>query len=588
MINIIKIAKKILATYLTQQQRDMLQYSINKRKQGMDFGEKFSNQRTYIHIGKISEKSIEAPREIIQLLNDNEYSKVDYSKGLAQKYNKKLNKFTQKSIGKIFNQVVKDRAQLSVIKRLYDQRLGTSKKDYQKIDFTVVITHKPEDIAGMSTNRNWTSCMRLPGVGSNDGGGEFYYTSLNQVQYGGMCAYLIDEEDRTINRPYARIAIKRFQNRVGDFMYKSENRIYGDDNLADEVGFSEVVNKAIEESNQITLKSGGVYYITDEISYSDRGYYKHEVVRDQKDLLQMNDQQFLEYLKYHPSDEDLNFYMKNKDVSKDFIEKIYKEIDYKDIDLLRKYSDKLDWNKISYQIALPFQTLQAFKDKLNWRFIFDSYGSYGPRLYKYKSYVEDLKTNEYPDFDIEEYCKDELDGQSPPSMFGSQIMSDYNDEDNQIEVKWQDSCSLRWIENSLYGSNADKFKNLRILYKRLQLKAAQDYLEINKIRNKNPKQIIENFSEMDEEQMDSFNECLDNQCQEQYLYWGVMLKIEDCKRNKFHADGIFKIYIASNIECRQGNEELYQKEVYAQTVEQLKQKIAELVKEAFGAFPNVY
>ena len=68
-------------------------------------------------------------------------------------------------------------------------------------------------------------------------------------------------------------------------MYKSENRIYGDDNLADEVGFSEVVNKAIEESNQITLKSGGVYYITDEISYSDRGYYKHEVVRDQKDLL---------------------------------------------------------------------------------------------------------------------------------------------------------------------------------------------------------------------------------------------------------------------------------------------------------------
>ena len=86
--------------------------------------------------------------------------------------------------------------------------------------------------------------------------------------------------------------------------------------------------------------------------------------------------------------------------------------------------------------------------------------------------------------------------------------------------------------------------------------------------------------------MDSFNKCLDNYCQEQYLYWGVTLKIEDCKRNKFHADGIFKIYIVSNIEYRHGNEELYQKEVYDQTLGQLKQKINELVKEAFDAFPN--
>ena len=586
MIDINKIVRRIVATYLTQQQRDMLQYSIEHRKQNLSFGEKFNNERTYIHIGNINQKKIEAPREIIQLLNDNEYSIIDYRKGIAQKYNKKLNKFTQKSIGKIINQVVKDKVQLSKVKRIYEQRLGTSKKDYQKIDFTVVITHKPEDIAGMSTNRNWTSCMRLPGVGSNDGGGEYYYTSLNQVQSGGMCAYLIDEEDRTINRPYARIAIKRFQNRVGDFMYKSENRIYGDDNLADEVGFSEVVNKAIEESNQITLKSGGVYYITDEISYSDRGYYKHEVVRDQKDLLQMNDQQFLEYFKYHPSDEDLNFYMKNKDVSKDFIEKIYKDIDYKDIDLLKKYSDKLDWNKISYQIRLPFETLQAFKDKLNWRFIFEFYTSYGPKLYKYKSYVEDLDENEHHDFDVEEYCKGEINKKKPFSMFGSQIMSDYDDEYNQIEVKWNDQCVIQWIQNALQNSNAEEFRQLKVLYKRLQLQAAQNYLELNHIRNKNPKWLVENLGELDDKQMDSFNVCLDNQCQEQYLYWGVTLKIEDCKRHKFHADGIFKIYIKSNIEFRYGETELYQKEVYVQTVEQLKQKISELVKEAFDAFPN--
>ncbi|MBR4315490.1 MAG: hypothetical protein IKP65_00770 [Alphaproteobacteria bacterium] len=60
----------------------------------------------------------------------------------------------------------------------------------------------------MSTGTNWTSCMRLPDDDLNEGG-EYYYTALNQVQYGGMCAYLIDKDDRDIERPYARIAIKR-------------------------------------------------------------------------------------------------------------------------------------------------------------------------------------------------------------------------------------------------------------------------------------------------------------------------------------------------------------------------------------------
>jgi len=37
----------------------------------------------------------------------------------------------------------------------------------------------------MSTDRNWTSCMNL-----NDGA--FHETAYRQVQYGGMCAYLIN------------------------------------------------------------------------------------------------------------------------------------------------------------------------------------------------------------------------------------------------------------------------------------------------------------------------------------------------------------------------------------------------------------
>ena len=55
-------------------------------------------------------------------------------------------------------------------------------------------------------------------------------TALKQVQYGGMCAYLIKEDDKNIEEPIARLAIKRL---VGAFKTKSfvfvpETMIYGD------------------------------------------------------------------------------------------------------------------------------------------------------------------------------------------------------------------------------------------------------------------------------------------------------------------------------------------------------------------------
>jgi hypothetical protein len=43
----------------------------------------------------------------------------------------------------------------------------------------------------MSTDRNWTSCMNL-------NTGMHADTALKQVQYGGMCAYLIEKSDKNI------------------------------------------------------------------------------------------------------------------------------------------------------------------------------------------------------------------------------------------------------------------------------------------------------------------------------------------------------------------------------------------------------
>ena len=71
---------------------------------------------------------------------------------------------------------------------------------------------------GMSTDRNWSSCMNLDG-GCNRS------TVFKQVQYGGMCAYLIKEDDKNIEEPIARIAIKRFISE-NNFIFAAETVIY--------------------------------------------------------------------------------------------------------------------------------------------------------------------------------------------------------------------------------------------------------------------------------------------------------------------------------------------------------------------------
>lgn len=60
------------------------------------------------------------------------------------------------------------------IKKEFDERLKTSRKE--NINCLICITHNPYDVAGMSTDRNWRSCMNL-----NDG--MYKDTALKQVQY---------------------------------------------------------------------------------------------------------------------------------------------------------------------------------------------------------------------------------------------------------------------------------------------------------------------------------------------------------------------------------------------------------------------
>lgn len=67
----------------------------------------------------------------------------------------------------------------------------------------VVISRHPYDIAGMSTDRGWTSCQDLVD-------GELAEYVGTEIKAGSLVAYLVDEKDPDIKKPKSRLLLKRF------------------------------------------------------------------------------------------------------------------------------------------------------------------------------------------------------------------------------------------------------------------------------------------------------------------------------------------------------------------------------------------
>jgi hypothetical protein len=97
-------------------------------------------------------------------------------------------------------------------------------------DLVVVISMNAHDIASMSTGRGWTSCMNLA-----DGGHK--RDVYCEVRNGGFIAYLTRKDDVNVERPIARIHIRRFDNKAGRSVAVPEESVYG----TDKSGFMEVV-----------------------------------------------------------------------------------------------------------------------------------------------------------------------------------------------------------------------------------------------------------------------------------------------------------------------------------------------------------
>lgn len=105
-------------------------------------------------------------------------------------------------------------------------------------DMYVVISQDPHDLAKMSYDRSWTSCMEL-------GEGAYHTSVFCEVEKGGLVAYLIKGDDTEIEDPIARIHIRRFDSADGKSVAKAETSVYGEDIE----GFQETVDAWLNNMN---------------------------------------------------------------------------------------------------------------------------------------------------------------------------------------------------------------------------------------------------------------------------------------------------------------------------------------------------
>ena len=150
------------------------------------------------------------------------YEISDYKGGYATKLGQKY------KIGKLLNQIANDNKVDSDLATSAVLALSQFNSDPVRSNrkYLIVISRHPYDIAGMSTDRAWKSCMNLD-VETN-GNANMAQTYLpNAIQQGSIVAYLIGDNDKNINKPFARVTVKPYTSgRKSPFLRASDSQ-YG-------------------------------------------------------------------------------------------------------------------------------------------------------------------------------------------------------------------------------------------------------------------------------------------------------------------------------------------------------------------------
>jgi len=176
------------------------------------------NDRIYIPLNmNISLKELQhdtdIEKEVESTLNANGYEIESYVGNLCKKIGAtknftKIAKILQKFAPKLVEQYNNELINMGVAN-----------------DYMIVISRHPIDIAGMSTDRGWSSCMNL------DGGRYNKYVQVD-IKSGTIIAYLIKNDDKNIQSPISRLLMKPYIDKDGkswlfpDKVYGSPNQFF--------------------------------------------------------------------------------------------------------------------------------------------------------------------------------------------------------------------------------------------------------------------------------------------------------------------------------------------------------------------------
>lgn len=156
-------------------------------------------------------KSIKIPMLLKVWLNKNDYEIIDYYRGLVKNKNSKNNSIIK--LGKVLRYKNND-----FLLKLFETDKNRQCSRIENIK--IIICRHPYDVAGMTTGRGWTSCLRFDNT-------QFVPLLINEISAGTIIAYIIHPKDTNIKNPISRILIKPYINKHNNIIYKLDNIFIG-------------------------------------------------------------------------------------------------------------------------------------------------------------------------------------------------------------------------------------------------------------------------------------------------------------------------------------------------------------------------
>lgn len=180
-------------------------------------------------------KDAPVPPNIAKYFRDNNFTVLDYVAGTVQDKHSRVMR-----IGKVLSKQAD-------LKKVFDndphrRQLVTASKGNK----LVCISMHPYDIAGMSTDRGWSSCMNIR-TGSNK-----KYVRQD-IKSNTLIAYLVNPDDKNINNPIMRVLLKKYTNANGSSSRYLTEVVYPD--ASDKIFLTKVQEWVDENINAFTDKS---------------------------------------------------------------------------------------------------------------------------------------------------------------------------------------------------------------------------------------------------------------------------------------------------------------------------------------------